>query len=498
MDGGLTPAKGASATTLPDVLRRIVTLFSLLTLVTTCLVLAATATPAAAAGDDTVLAFGDAPFAGSTSGLALTQPIVGIAANRAGSGYWLVARDGGIFSFGSAAFHGSTGAITLNQPIVGISATRSGNGYWMVASDGGIFAFGDAAFLGSMGGTPLNQPVVAMATTPSGNGYWLVAADGGMFAFGDAAFHGSAAGERLGRPIVGMAATPDGGGYWLVAGDGSVYSFGNAPYHGNAPGNELITGVISSPTGQGYRMVGRGGGIYTFGDASFEGSGSGAVPTGKVALGLVGTPSGRGYWIAAGDAPIVAGATGDGVRSIQLRLDALGYWVPIDGRFGPLTTQALYALQKSAGIPRTGNYDAATARALDAQVLPTPRSTSGYVAEVDKTRQVLMLVSNGRVVRVINVSTGNGARYRSGDGYATAITPEGSFSVQRQINGLRVSELGELFRPKYFTGGYAIHGSPSIPPYPASHGCVRVSNGAINYLWDAGMLPLGTPVLVYS
>jgi peptidoglycan hydrolase-like protein with peptidoglycan-binding domain len=458
----------------------------------------ATAAPAAAAGDDTVLVFGDAPFAGSTSGTNLTQPIVGIAANRAGTGYWLVARDGGIFSFGTAAFQGSTGNIRLNQPIVGISATRSGNGYWMVAADGGIFTFGDANFLGSMGATRLNQPIVGMATTPSGNGYWLVAADGGMFTFGDAAFFGSAAGQRLGRPIVGMAATPDGGGYWLVAGDGAVYAFGNAPYLGNAPGNELITGVITSRTGQGYRMVGQGGGVYTFGDASFEGSGSGAVPTGKVALGIVGTPSGKGYWIATGDVPLAPGAAGSGVSNLQARLDALGYWVPVDGKFGTLTTQALYALQKSAGIPRTGNFDGATQRALDAGVLPTPRSTSGYVGEVDKTRQVLMLVSNGRVVRVFNVSTGNEARYRSGSGYAIAHTPEGNFKIERQINGTRISDLGELYRPKYFTGGYAVHGSPSIPPYPASHGCVRVSNGAINYLWDSGTLPLGTPLLVYS
>jgi peptidoglycan hydrolase-like protein with peptidoglycan-binding domain len=488
---------GASATTLPAVLRRIVTLLSLLTLATAGLT-AAASSPAAAAGDDTVLAFGDASFQGSTSGQALTQPIVGMAANRTGTGYWLVAKDGGIFNYGTAGFHGSTGAIRLNQPIVGISATRSGAGYWMVASDGGIFSFGDATFLGSTGAITLNKPIVAMATTPSGNGYWLVASDGGMFTFGDAAFLGSAAGERLAKPIVGMAATPDGGGYWLVAGDGSVYSFGNAPYFGNAPGNEFIAGVASSPTGKGYRMVGTGGGVYTFGDASFEGSGTGAVPAGKTALGIVGTPSGRGYWIATGDVPLGPGASGSGVSSLQARLDALGYWVPVDGRFGTLTTQALYALQKSAGIPRTGNFDAATSRALDAGVLPTPRSTSGYVAEVDKTRQVLMLVSNGRIVRVFNVSTGNGARYRSGSGYATAITPEGSFRVERQINGTRISELGELYRPKYFTGGYAIHGSPSIPPYPASHGCVRVSNGAINFLWDSGSLPLGTPVLVYS
>jgi hypothetical protein len=473
------------------VLRRTLTTFSLLVLLATTIVLGGAATPAAAAGDDTVLAFGDAPFAGSTSGMPLSQPIVGIAANRTGSGYWLVARDGGIFSYGAAAFQGSTGDIRLNQPIVGISATSSGNGYWMVAADGGIFAFGDANYLGSMGGTRLSKPVVAMATTPSGNGYWLVAADGGMFTFGDAGFFGSAANEPLSTPIVGMAATPDGLGYRLIARDGSVFAYGSAEHLGNVPGNEAISGIVSSPTGKGYRALGRQGGIYTFGDASYEGSGSGAIPPGKFALGIVGTPSGRGYWIAAGDAPARN-------SSLQARLDALGYWVPVTGGAGTLTTQSLYALQKSAGIARTGSFDAATSRALDAGVLPPPRSTSGYVAEIDKSRQVLMLVSNGRVVRVFNVSTGNGARYRSGKGYAIASTPEGNFSVERQINGLRISDLGELFRPKYFTGGYAIHGSPSIPPHPASHGCVRVSNGAINFLWDSGALPLGTPVMVYS
>ncbi|HEX3842038.1 MAG TPA: fibronectin type III domain-containing protein [Acidimicrobiales bacterium] len=40
-----------------------------------------------------------------------------------GKGYWLVASDGGIFSFGDAVFFGSTGGIHLNQPIVGMSVT---------------------------------------------------------------------------------------------------------------------------------------------------------------------------------------------------------------------------------------------------------------------------------------------------------------------------------------------------------------------------------------
>ncbi|MDP9441149.1 MAG: L,D-transpeptidase family protein [Actinomycetota bacterium] len=460
--------------------------------------LTVTATPAAAAGDDTVLPFGDAAFAGSTSGLPLSSPLVAMAAKRTGTGYWLLGRDGGIFAFGDAGFFGSTGDIRLNQPVVGMTATRSGNGYWMVAADGGIFAFGDASFLGSMGAVRLARPVVAMAATPSGNGYWLVGADGGMFSFGDAGFHGSAAGQALGKPIVAMAATPDGGGYWLVGGDGAVQAFGNAPYLGNGPGNVEVSGIAASPSGNGYWLLDRAGGVFTFGDAVFAGSGSGALPAGKFALAMAASPSGAGYWVAAGDLPLGPGATGSSVAHLQSRLDQLGYWVPVDGRFTALTTQALYALQKAAGIPRTGQFDAATARALDQGVVPTPRSTSGYVAEIDKGRQLLMLVSNGRIVRVFNTSTGNGARYRSGSGTAIAHTPEGSFSVERQINGLRISELGQLFRPKYFTGGYAIHGSPSIPPYPASHGCVRVSNAAINFLWDTGALPLGTPVFVYS
>ncbi|HEX7166470.1 MAG TPA: L,D-transpeptidase family protein [Acidimicrobiales bacterium] len=458
------------------------------------------AAAAASAGDDTVKAFGDARYEGSTAsmGLSLNQPVIGFAPTRDGRGYWLLGRDGGIFSFGTARFHGSTGSQPLNQPIVGMAATPTGNGYWLVASDGGVFTFGDAVFRGSTGGTSLARPIIGIQATPSGLGYWLVASDGGVFTFGDAPFHGSAANLRLGRPMVGFAATPTGGGYWMVAGDGAVFAYGNAPYHGNAPGHAPVTAIAAARDGNGYWLLDDDGGVFTFGSAPFAGSASGEVGPTRAAVAIAATPTGNGYWVAVGSIPVVPGATGSGIAALQARLDALGYWVPVDGRFGTLTTQALYALQKAARIPRTGQFDGATQRALDAGVIPTPRSTSGYLAEVDKTRQLLMLVSNGRVVRTFNTSTGNGARYRSGGGYAVAVTPEGQFRVYNQINGLRISELGELWRPKYFTGGYAIHGSPSIPPYPASHGCVRLANAAINWIWDTGALPMGTPVVVYS
>jgi hypothetical protein len=50
----------------------------------------------------------------------------------------------------------------LNRPIVGIQAPVGGTGYRMVASDGGIFSF-KAPYFGSMGGRPLNRPVVGIS-----------------------------------------------------------------------------------------------------------------------------------------------------------------------------------------------------------------------------------------------------------------------------------------------------------------------------------------------
>ena len=118
---------------------------------------------------------------GSTGGVHLVKPVVGMGIDRATGGYWLVASDGGVFSF-DAPFEGSTGGVHLVKSIVGIAPVSDGSGYRLVAADGGVFDF-NTPFYGSTGGVHLDKPVIAGMNDNSYDGYWLVASDGGVFTF---------------------------------------------------------------------------------------------------------------------------------------------------------------------------------------------------------------------------------------------------------------------------------------------------------------------------
>jgi peptidoglycan hydrolase-like protein with peptidoglycan-binding domain len=190
------------------------------------------------------------------------------------------------------------------------------------------------------------------------------------------------------------------------------------------------------------------------------------------------------------------GDEGPRVLTLQRRLVELGYWLGTpDGNFGFLTTQAVYALQGAAGLGRDGVVGPATLRALSAGAVPRVHS-SGNAVEIDISAGTIAFVSGGRPWRVLHTSTGNERPYASGEQQAIAHTPRGVFSVQRRIDGVRVAPLGRLYRPVYFYGGYAVHGSGSIPAYPASHGCARVSNAAIDMIWRENLMPNGLRVLV--
>jgi hypothetical protein len=181
------------------------------------------------------------------------------------------------------------------------------------------------------------------------------------------------------------------------------------------------------------------------------------------------------------------GSRGAAVVQLQRRLIALRYDVgPVDGVFGSQTFHGVVAFQKVNGLARDGIVGPRTWAALAHPVVPRPRRwLSSSSVEVNLTRQVVYLARQGVVLRILDSSTGK----------ASTPTPTGRFSILRRIDGWRQSPLGLMWRPNYFYRGYALHGSTSVPAYPASHGCVRVTIPAMNRLWP--LLRIGMPVTIY-
>lgn len=191
------------------------------------------------------------------------------------------------------------------------------------------------------------------------------------------------------------------------------------------------------------------------------------------------------------------GMGGEEVWALQDALNAGGYWCGApDGGFGHLTQQAVYALQKVHGLHRDGVVGPATREALASGHRPAPVAGGDHV-EVHVGAQLILIVRGGATWMILNTSTGNGEPYEYEGKEYIARTPTGDFAVWfTDGSGWRDGELGEMWRPMFYSGNYAIHGSDSIPPWPASHGCARVSNAAMDMIWAQGLLRMGGRVLV--
>ncbi|HYY97906.1 MAG TPA: L,D-transpeptidase family protein, partial [Pyrinomonadaceae bacterium] len=172
----------------------------------------------------------------------------------------------------------------------------------------------------------------------------------------------------------------------------------------------------------------------------------------------------------------VARLTREEIIEAERRLSELGYWAgEADGYLDPISRHALTAFQKVEGRERTGRLTREELQALREAERPQPLEGGPPHVEIDIRRQVLFVVDGeGAVVRILPVSTGSEASYFDQGKRQRAHTPRGRFTVQRKINGWRLSTLGLLYYPNYFSGGFAIHGSPLVPAHPASHGCVRI------------------------
>jgi L,D-transpeptidase catalytic domain/Putative peptidoglycan binding domain len=199
------------------------------------------------------------------------------------------------------------------------------------------------------------------------------------------------------------------------------------------------------------------------------------------------------------------GSTGDAVMDLEKQLNTLHYDVGmVDGFYDQETRQGVMAFQKYTRLKRTGTYTPETQEALQVAMSPEGRHPELGLprVEVDITRQVLLFFDGQGLNRVIPVSSGSDRKYcemskKSGKQVCgVAHTPRGQFSVQWRVAGWRESDLGKLYNPLYFNGGYAIHGSPSVPDHNVSHGCVRIPIATAIWFYEA--IQNGTPVIVFD
>jgi len=154
------------------------------------------------------------------------------------------------------------------------------------------------------------------------------------------------------------------------------------------------------------------------------------------------------------------------VLYLEYRLRQLQYRPgPVDGVYDSRTRDAVMAFQKVEGLRRDGVAGGAVWGHIGDAETPTPKKTGeGTRVEVDLTRQVLMMITDNEVWKIVHVSTGaHGTR-------------TGHFQIKGKFKGWVecVTLTGRMYFPSYVVSRTAIHGYPSVPSYPASHGCIRV------------------------
>ena len=184
-------------------------------------------------------------------------------------------------------------------------------------------------------------------------------------------------------------------------------------------------------------------------------------------------------------------------REAERRLSDMGYWTgAVDGLFDPATRSALIAYQKWESRPVTGQLTLDELEAIRASTSPKAREPGYGHVEVDLDRQVLLLVNDDGRVRVLPISSGSGKPFEDEGQTSIAHTPRGRFLVYDKVVGWETGRNSSMYYSNYISGGVAIHGWPTVPIKPESHGCIRIPIFAAREV--SKLMPIGTIVLVYD
>jgi peptidoglycan hydrolase-like protein with peptidoglycan-binding domain len=186
------------------------------------------------------------------------------------------------------------------------------------------------------------------------------------------------------------------------------------------------------------------------------------------------------------------------VKQAEARLAEMGYGPGrVDGVIDTVSRIALIAFQKYEGRDPNGQLTREDFDAIMTANAPQAKDTGYAHVEVDLDRQLLFLTDGDGVVnKVLPVSTGSDKQYSQNGMSGRAYTPRGRFRIYAKLSGWKKSPLGLLYYPNYFSDGLAIHGNPSVPDSPQSHGCIRIPMSAAAEV--SRRLPVGTILLVFD
>jgi peptidoglycan hydrolase-like protein with peptidoglycan-binding domain len=183
---------------------------------------------------------------------------------------------------------------------------------------------------------------------------------------------------------------------------------------------------------------------------------------------------------------IGVGARGPAVLFLQDKLAHLHYEIPVSGFFDEATGRAVLAFRKVIGLQRIESANAHVYQLLQrgAGSFHVRYPGDGNHVEADLSKQVLVEVERGGRVRRI---------YTMSSGKPSTPTVLGRFRVYSKTTGTNSEGMVDS---NYFIRGYAIHGYAEVPPYAASHGCLRIPipNAPAVFGW----VQLGYPVDVYT
>lgn len=253
-------------------------------------------------------------------------------------------------------------------------------------------------------------------------------------------------------------------------------------------------------------------------DEIWGGGGWDTCGTGEFVVGCEsGQPTLSGFETTA----VSPGDSGPAVEYLQWVLSAAGlYRGPIDGHYphdpwerpGTMAA-AIYAFHKLHQAPTgdswtTGDHVRRRWTVEDWQLLqtftpepPVVRAGEPDRFEVDAHHEVMWLILDGEVAGIFHVSVGGEFTYWwSGTGqYEVAHTPRGDLDVDHYWAGYR--QEGWMYRAWYYLETHrwmALHGYYTVPPYPASHGCVRVVYDDADWIYAQVGQGVGLPFHIWD